>query len=196
MEWTGGCLCGAVRYRARGRPIGACHCHCERCQRHSGAVFASAMGFADEDVAWTQEEPSRYASSPSAARLFCSTCGSSIAHHWVDIGTLWPYIGTLDEPGLASPEFHIFSLPKSGFPGSSLTTDCLAMPSSHRHARERKGLLKIFRNRVTLRIYKGLRVFSIFDSERDETHSVVHRAGSWIANYRLSGLPSSSSTTA
>ncbi len=109
MEWTGGCLCGAVRYRARGRPIGACHCHCERCRRHSGAVFASAIGFADEDVAWTQEEPSRYASSPSAARLFCSTCGSSIAHHWVDIGTLWPYIGTLDEPGLASPEFHIFT---------------------------------------------------------------------------------------
>ena len=109
MEWTGGCLCGSVRYRATGKPIGACHCHCERCRRHTGAVFASAVGFSVDDITWTKGRPSSYQSSESAARLFCSSCGSSIAHHWVDIGTLWPYIGTLDDAGSVAPEFHIFT---------------------------------------------------------------------------------------
>ncbi len=109
MEWTGGCLCGAVRYRASGKLLGACHCHCEKCRRHSGAVFLSAIGFAEDSVVWTEEEPSRFYSSESAARLFCSKCGSTIAHHWVDIGTLWPYIGTLDDPASVTPEFHMFT---------------------------------------------------------------------------------------
>ncbi len=109
MEWTGGCLCGSVRYRAAGEPIGACHCHCVRCRRHSGAVFASAIGFSEEVVVWTKAKPSAYKSSESAARLFCAECGSSIGHHWVDIGTLWPYVGTLDNPASVTPEFHIFT---------------------------------------------------------------------------------------
>ncbi len=58
---------------------------------------------------WLKGEPTRYQSSASAARLFCSKCGSSIAHLWVDIGTLWPYIGTLDDPASVTPEFHIFT---------------------------------------------------------------------------------------
>lgn len=109
MDRTGGCLCGAIRYRAKGTPIGVCHCHCERCRRHSGAAFASAAGFPEESVEWIKGEPARYQSSESAARLFCSKCGSSIAHLWVDIGTLWPYIGTLDDPASVTPEFHIFT---------------------------------------------------------------------------------------
>ncbi len=109
MKWTGGCLCGAVRYRAVGEPVGACHCHCDTCRRHSGAAFASAIGFADEDVIWTNGEPSRYHSSPSCARLFCANCGSSSAQYWVDIGMLWPYVGTLDNPASVKPEFHMFT---------------------------------------------------------------------------------------
>ena len=109
MEWTGGCLCGAVRYRAAGEPVGACHCHCDRCRRHSGAAFASAIGFADENVTWTNGEPSRYHSSPSCARLFCANCGSTMAQYWVDIGMLWPYVGTLDDPASVVPEFHMFT---------------------------------------------------------------------------------------
>ena len=51
--YEGGCLCGAIRYRANGAPIGACHCHCGKCRRHSRAVFASAVGFPADDISWT-----------------------------------------------------------------------------------------------------------------------------------------------
>lgn len=106
---TGGCLCGAVRYEAMGDPLGTCHCHCERCRRSSGAAFATAVGFPIEAVTWTKEQPASYRSSESASRLFCPHCGSSVAHHWVDIGTMWPYVGTLDDPESVTPEFHLFT---------------------------------------------------------------------------------------
>ena len=39
MEWTGGCLCGAVRYRASADPVRVVNCHCGMCRRTSGAAF-------------------------------------------------------------------------------------------------------------------------------------------------------------
>ena len=106
--YEGGCLCGAIRYRAVGTPVGTCHCHCDKCRRHSGAVMASAVGFTAENIMWLKDEPTLYQSSAACGRSFCPRCGSSIAHHWVDIEMIWPFIGTLDHPESVTPEFHMF----------------------------------------------------------------------------------------
>ena len=45
MEWTGGCLCGAVRYRATVDPIRVVNCHCGMCRRASGAAFLTHVHF-------------------------------------------------------------------------------------------------------------------------------------------------------
>ena len=34
---TGGCMCGAVRYKASGEAVSVIHCHCLSCRRHTGA---------------------------------------------------------------------------------------------------------------------------------------------------------------
>ena len=44
LNWTGGCLCGTVRFELKSAPFDAGWCHCRTCQLNSGApamVFAS-----------------------------------------------------------------------------------------------------------------------------------------------------------
>jgi hypothetical protein len=79
MEWTGGCLCGAVRYRAGADPLRAVICHCGLCRRASGAAFLSFVHFPVAAFEWTQGTPDRYRSSTWAERLFCARCGSTLA---------------------------------------------------------------------------------------------------------------------
>ena len=106
---TGGCLCGVIRYEATGEPLQMAHCHCERCRRSTGAVYATGVCFPVEAVIWTQEEPASYQSSEGFARLFCSNCGSSVAQHNLSTGTMWPLAGTLDHPESVAPEYHMFT---------------------------------------------------------------------------------------
>jgi len=38
---TGGCSCGAVRYRVGMPPLWVAHCHCSMCRRAQGAAFVT-----------------------------------------------------------------------------------------------------------------------------------------------------------
>lgn len=105
----GGCLCGAIRYEATGEPRQVAHCHCKNCRRSTGAAFATGVCFPQEAVTWTQEEPVSYRSSRSFDRLFCPVCGSSVAQHNLDGGTMWLLVGTLDYPESVAPDNHVFT---------------------------------------------------------------------------------------
>jgi adenylate cyclase len=96
MKWTGGCLCGAVRYEVRGKPTFVGHCHCDRCRRFLGAAFATGATFPADAVAWTKEKPTLYPSSPGVDRGFCPTCGSSLTFQRP--GRVFLLIGSLDRP--------------------------------------------------------------------------------------------------
>lgn len=75
---TGGCLCGAVRYRLGKRPEGYGACHCAMCRRWTGGIELGVQT-RDEEIAWDGAEAIRtYRSSDWAERAFCGTCGSSL----------------------------------------------------------------------------------------------------------------------
>jgi hypothetical protein len=105
---TGRCLCGDVRYEFTGAPIGANHCHCESCRRHTGTAMASFVTLRRTDLHFTGAEPIGYVSSPGITRSHCGRCGSPIT--WqsdrspdeIDL-----FIGTLDDPGRFAPTLHI-----------------------------------------------------------------------------------------
>ena len=60
----GGCLCGALRFEARGKALWIAHCHCQSCRRNTGSAFATFVGFASEAFAYLAGAPETYTSSP------------------------------------------------------------------------------------------------------------------------------------
>ena len=100
--WTGGCQCGAVRYRITAKPH-VTVCHCRMCQKAVGGPFAVLAAVAGPSVTWTRGAPARFRSSDSGERLFCSACGTPLAFADVEDGGLELTVGSLDEPLQAAP---------------------------------------------------------------------------------------------
>ena len=110
MEWTGGCLCGAVRYRASADPLRVVSCHCGTCRRASGAAFMTFVHFPVGAFAWTSGEPVRYRSSAAAERGFCAVCGSTLSmHEAVLADRVQVSLGSLDRPDRVRPDDHVWT---------------------------------------------------------------------------------------
>jgi hypothetical protein len=106
----GGCLCGAVRYRAWGQASGITHCHCQTCRRASAAPFVTWAGFDADKFIFTHGQPASYASSSNVIRTFCNRCGSSLTYRRLDLpGSIDITLGSLDEPAALSPEDHTWT---------------------------------------------------------------------------------------
>jgi hypothetical protein len=103
IEWTGGCQCGAVRYRLLTPPGHASICHCRMCQKASGQPFMALARVRDKDLRWTRGRPSTFASSNIVERGFCSACGTPLTYRRVQSGDISVTIGSLDEPEAARP---------------------------------------------------------------------------------------------
>ena len=105
--YEGGCLCGAVRYRAQGAPDHADHCHCEMCRRHGGVAFETWVSFPSDRLAWTKGAPKVYVSSDIAERGFCARCGSPLTFQYKERRNLMSVtLGSLDSPQDIAPEGH------------------------------------------------------------------------------------------
>ena len=105
----GGCLCGAVRYRCRGKPAWVAHCHCQSCRRASGATFVTWAGYTGETFDVVQGAPVRFESSPGVWRQFCPSCGTPLTYeaNWC-ASEVHVTVGSLDAPGNFAPTVHVF----------------------------------------------------------------------------------------
>jgi len=111
-ELTGGCLCGALRYRAR-NIIRAGYCHCRMCQKASGAPVVAWLMVHAHDYEVTKGKVAAYRSSPHADREFCSRCGSQLAFRPRDgSGEIDINLATLDHPEAVAPQYHIYTISK------------------------------------------------------------------------------------
>lgn len=108
----GSCLCGAISYTVSGplRPVIACHC--AQCRKTSGHHVA-ATSAAREDVA-IEGAVTWYASSPTARRGFCGTCGSQL--FWDGPGqNLSIFAGSFDGATGLTLAGHIFCADKGDY---------------------------------------------------------------------------------
>jgi hypothetical protein len=98
---TGGCQCGAVRFRLEGRPKDASICHCRMCQKAFGGFYAPLVSVGEAKFAWTRGAPSYFPSSNYVKRGFCGNCGTPLSYEAPDgIGLA---IGAFDEPARIVP---------------------------------------------------------------------------------------------
>lgn len=109
MVFTGGCLCGAVRYRAEGPPKRVSNCYCSMCRRANGAAFATGAAFDPGKLTFTKGTPKSYSSSAKLVRLFCPDCGSSVGYRFTDGEAAGIWVATLDDPDALPPIRHIWT---------------------------------------------------------------------------------------
>lgn len=116
---AGGCVCGAVRFRATGKPQRVTVCHCTWCQRRTGSAFGVEAVFARADVEIAGDAVGRYRhrSDESGRWLdieFCTRCGSNLGFTLEAVpGIRTLPAGAFDEAGWLSAraqEFrHVFA---------------------------------------------------------------------------------------
>lgn len=103
----GGCLCGAVRYRATGATSHPTLCHCASCRRASAAPMVAWVTFPKDGFRFVRGEPGRHRSSERVERTFCPRCGTPLTYvhdafpDAVDVTTC-----SLDDPAAFPPADH------------------------------------------------------------------------------------------
>ncbi len=107
--FTGGCLCGAIRYRAEGPPKRVTICHCSMCRRASGGAFLTGAAFDPAKLVYTKGAPKSYASSAQLTRTFCPECGTPLGYWYADGEAAGVWTGTLDDPEALPPMRHIWT---------------------------------------------------------------------------------------
>ena len=141
---TGGCQCGAVRYRISGVPQLAAICHCRMCQKATGSIAWAFFTVPRAALTWTRGAPTSFRSSAAAERGYCPACGTPLTfapdgEETIDLG-----IGTLDDPAAIEPTAQYWidarmpwfgklaNLPVKGL-GAALPADEVAKRKPYQH---------------------------------------------------------------
>ena len=114
---TGGCQCGAVRYRAAA-PLAAYACHCTECQAQSASAFgvsvvveARSLAIDGQTASWVRDE-----GRPTAARCtFCPRCGTRVLHAREGADRVTLKGGSLDRRAWLVPDGHIWLRSAAGW---------------------------------------------------------------------------------
>ncbi len=122
-RFTGGCLCGSVRFVATGRPYRVGLCHCLDCRKHHGALFHASAIFPQEAVT-VEGETAEY-----RGRHFCPRCGSSVFARTGD--EVEVNLGALDAPDQFRPTYESWTIRRESW--------LPPFPLAHRYEQDREG---------------------------------------------------------
>ena len=121
IEFTGGCLCGNLRFVAAGMPNRVGLCHCLDCRKHHGALFHASAIF-PQDAVTIEGESREY-----AGRSFCPRCGSTVFAR--DADEIGVNLGSLDAIDQLQPTYELWTIRRESW--------LPAFPLAKRYERDR-----------------------------------------------------------
>ena len=110
---SGGCLCGAVTYEAKGEPAVVGHCHCVDCRKTSGTGHGTHVAM-PEDMLALKGELKFYGRSADSGNIvtrgFCGHCGSAILSRNSGMpGMAFIRASSLDDPNAVTPQMIVYA---------------------------------------------------------------------------------------
>ncbi|ARM10640.1 GFA family glutathione-dependent formaldehyde-activating protein [Rhizobium phaseoli Brasil 5] len=112
MQISGGCHCGAIRYRAEIDPERVSICHCTDCQRLTGSAYRVTAPARTGSFTLISGEPrdySKYGDSGGLSRqFFCPTCGSPLYRTDEEGGAIGIRLGSIDQRRNLTPKKQIW----------------------------------------------------------------------------------------
>ena len=111
---TGGCLCGAVRYRITRPADKIIACHCTHCQKSSGSGASFNAAMPADAFAITQGTPKSYHDTADSGnilhRYFCGNCGSPLYSQRANApGFVVVKVGSLDDSNTMKIAMNIWT---------------------------------------------------------------------------------------
>lgn len=112
-SFTGGCICGAVRYECSAEPIMTGNCHCRDCQKASGGAFVSALAVRKNALKITgvvKYYDVKGDSGQTMSRGFCPNCGARLfgkPQAMPDVSVITA--GSLDDPSWFRPGMDLYT---------------------------------------------------------------------------------------
>jgi hypothetical protein len=111
--YTGGCTCGAIRYKISAEPFAMLDCQCRQCQGESGTGHLSHLTF-PRAAADIEGEAAQWGlvgdNGTKKTRAFCPTCGSPVYMTFPDMPDyLVVRAASLDDPSRYSPQMVVWT---------------------------------------------------------------------------------------
>lgn len=112
--FSGGCLCGKVRYESGAEPVRTARCHCDDCRRNTGATFATNVFIPADALNIVQGEVAEYQHSTDSGatmtRMFCPSCGSPLfGFSSNNAGIRSIRVGSIDDASFVKPAVEVFT---------------------------------------------------------------------------------------
>lgn len=113
--YTGGCACGAVRYKTQHTPIFQNHCQCLTCQKLSGTGHGSYLTFpARAEMEITGKATDWQVAGDSGnmkTHSFCPVCGTPVYLRFAAMPDLIAvHAASLDDPARFAPQVLTYSV--------------------------------------------------------------------------------------
>lgn len=143
---SGGCQCGAIRYRVSAVLDTSHICHCRMCQKANGNFFAALICVPRDALVWSRGTPASFASSDDVTRGFCAACGTPLFYAHRASQHICLTTGSFDEPARFPPKVQfgvegelacfaaLAALPREGTTEETMADHVAAIrASNHQH---------------------------------------------------------------